>query len=557
MMIPWMQIYDNNNYGKWLVEFWLEISTLPDEINVYMKDGLFAQSMTGKPYTCLPLDLWIEMTMNKGSKMKAGWKNILKNETMLVCHTRTANFVNRIRVSLHKVANLKSSTSEQHRENTRMRLKYDELAVQDLENCIAEFNCNPFDPINSNLRTLQSGEVASLQLAEDFKTALHDGEKLFQTFLKDRMFSRNKLFDAVMHKNSRKSFSNPPRDRKTAAITPSTSVAMENKAMSEVIVLCSEKNVSLVSVMEYRVTEECLSLFNTNGTMVKVQKSKLIEQLCFTPLPYDKLTNSISLIDMGFIWRLSTPSSEDREKNDETNFTWRDYAIKMFNLIKKRHSVAQTIILVNDPYDIDITVKDSEHDRRATSKFQGGRKNVFIRPNDSLPKSQGFNDFFRNKANKIRLQQFHKTEFSILCSNEAQNVLYSIQSYCIDLQTGQRREEFECRHMEADTILFYIYCQLRKSKITETVVIDAEDTDVVVLAARVSHQIEGVLGIKRKQIVFDCSKLCTEETSRIIVQLHVATGADSISGFFGHGKKSVMQNALKSKDAHSLLKGIL
>ena len=34
---------------------------------------------------------------------------------------------------------------------------------------------------------------------------------------------------------------------------------------------------------------------------------------------------------------------------------------------------------------------------------------------------------------------------------------------CIDLQTGKRREEFECRHKEADMILFYIYCQLRKS----------------------------------------------------------------------------------------------
>ena len=75
--------------------------------------------------------------------------------------------------------------------------------------------------------------------------------------------------------------------------------------------------------MEYRVTEECSSLFNTNGAMVKVQKS-LIEQL----LPYGKLTNSISLIDMGFIWRLSTTCSEDREKNDESIFTWRDYASK-------------------------------------------------------------------------------------------------------------------------------------------------------------------------------------------------------------------------------------
>ena len=101
------------------------------------------------------------MTMNKGSKMKAGWKNILKNETMLLCHSRNANFVNRIRVSLHKAANLKSSNSQFHKENAKRRLKSDELAVQDLESCIVEFDCNPFDPSYPTLRTLQSGEIAS------------------------------------------------------------------------------------------------------------------------------------------------------------------------------------------------------------------------------------------------------------------------------------------------------------------------------------------------------------------------------------------------------------
>ena len=75
-MLPWLQIYDK--YGRWLVEFWLEISSLPEEMTTFM-EGLFAQSMTGKPYSCLPLDLWIEMTMNKGSKLKAGWSRILKN----------------------------------------------------------------------------------------------------------------------------------------------------------------------------------------------------------------------------------------------------------------------------------------------------------------------------------------------------------------------------------------------------------------------------------------------------------------------------------------------
>ena len=131
MMILWMQIYGNNNYAKWRDEFWLEISTLLGEINANMKHDLFAQSITGKPYTCLPLDLWIEMTMNKGSKMKTGLNTI------------NANLVNRIKVSLREVANLKPSTSEQHRENTRMHLKYDELAVQDLEICIAAIHLIP------------------------------------------------------------------------------------------------------------------------------------------------------------------------------------------------------------------------------------------------------------------------------------------------------------------------------------------------------------------------------------------------------------------------------
>ena len=77
LMIPWMQVYDNNKYGKWLVEFWVTMSTLPPHIDSYMAQGIFAQSIKGNPYSCLPLDLWIEMTMNKGSKIN------FENESML------------------------------------------------------------------------------------------------------------------------------------------------------------------------------------------------------------------------------------------------------------------------------------------------------------------------------------------------------------------------------------------------------------------------------------------------------------------------------------------
>ena len=58
---------------------------LPHKIDVPMP-SIFSHSITGEPYSSIPTDLWIEMTMNKGSKMKSGWQRILANEKMLCAH---------------------------------------------------------------------------------------------------------------------------------------------------------------------------------------------------------------------------------------------------------------------------------------------------------------------------------------------------------------------------------------------------------------------------------------------------------------------------------------
>ena len=119
----------------------------------------------------------------------------------------------------------------------------------------------------------------------------------------------------------------------------------------------------------------------------------------------------IAIVDMGFIWRLETPTNEDREKNDETFFSWHDYATKIFDIIPLRHTTAGMIILVNDPYDLDIKIVNM----RVPIKM-GGTKNVFIRPNNKLPNSQELNSYFKNKNNKMRLQQFLQNEFMEFCN---------------------------------------------------------------------------------------------------------------------------------------------
>ena len=184
--------------------------------------------------------------------------------------------------------------------------------------------------------------------------------------------------------------------------------------MAEVISLVDKCDVKihLVQIMGYRITEECLSLFNTNGTMVKVHKSKLVEKLNL--IPFQTVDSYIALIDMGFIWRLATPSPEDREKDVETHFTWLNYANKLFSLVMAQHPKASEIIFVNDPYDLEISIKDSEHERRTGgASYTGGARNIFIKRNNKLPSPNEFKTMFKNSGNKIRLQQFLKKEFRL------------------------------------------------------------------------------------------------------------------------------------------------
>ncbi len=152
-MMPWLVIYDQTNYGRWLPHFWA-LSALPAEQTQFLSSN-FSQSMTGNPYSSIPWDLWIEMTMNKGSKMKAGWLSILRNEKQLMANTRNTNNLGRIRAALHNQVNWKQ-LSQNHNECASARMCIDEQAIQDLISCIREFDCFPFDPTSPTLRTLQS-----------------------------------------------------------------------------------------------------------------------------------------------------------------------------------------------------------------------------------------------------------------------------------------------------------------------------------------------------------------------------------------------------------------
>ena len=352
--MPWMIVYDNTNYSRWLPVFYMEMSSLSQEHCQLIKE-IFSQSLIGNAYSSFPPERWIECTMNKSSKLKAGWKRLLKNEIGLHIYVRNTNNISTTKHFLENHINAIRS-KKKHKDNVKSRLQIDEQCVQDIVTLVGEWKCNPFDPENQNLRTLQTDAYASEELDNNFESAYEDGDALVQDSINNQLIFKSKsLFDPYP-KNYRKTFVN----LKFLNLNKKRSQEeMETSVLVATIDLFIKRNQELAkTIFEHRITENCLSIINSNGTIRKCQKSKILQEMHLKIVYYSKY---IANVDMGLLWRLSAPSSAEIEKGDGTVCTWKDYGDKVFEIILTRHPSASMIIAVNDYYGNDvINVKDGE-----------------------------------------------------------------------------------------------------------------------------------------------------------------------------------------------------
>jgi hypothetical protein len=133
-----------------------------------------------------------------------------------------------------------------------------------------------------NLRTLQTGIQASDQLINDFKTAHQDGKTKLDKFMCDRVYSKKSSLHDRIGRSSRINFTEVPITKPSGEKLKVKTGEMERSA--------------------------------------KVQKSKMLEKLSMQTIT--KPTPYTALVDMGLIWRIASPNTEDREKDDVLKYTW-------------------------------------------------------------------------------------------------------------------------------------------------------------------------------------------------------------------------------------------
>ena len=118
-------------------------------------------------------------------------------------------------------------------------------------------------------------------------------------------------------------------------------------------------------------------------------------------------------------------------------------------------------------------------------------------------------------------------------------------------------DEYTCHQHEADTRLFYHASLLDERNYIHTIVVDSEDTDVLVIASYASQNLTSKLCVYRRGKILIASELFPASILNIVVSFHAITGADAVSGFYRQSKKSILKRLMKSpEEATSFLESI-
>ena len=173
------------------------------------------------------------------------------------------------------------------------------------------------------------------------------------------------------------------------------------------------------------------------------------------------------------IWENSTPTREDGQKADAAVYTWWDFVTKIDNLVISRHHLATKIIMVNDPYNLLYLIKDGERDKEKQGNSAIPR--VFLKMNDKLSSVSEFNTFLCSDENKARLQHLMKNELFCVAISISKELIYSCGELVWNVSKNKKILDFKSNNLEADTIIYSKYCNIRSSDMM--VVIDAINTD--------------------------------------------------------------------------------
>lgn len=159
----------------------------------------------------------------------------------------------------------------------RSRIEADEKAVLDVVKTV-KVMVNPFENEHADLVHLASGTVASPAIADDTKTMLEKGKNASINFMKTNIIGEDPNIYSTIKKTNLKTFSHLGK-KVTSKSANGKFVAMKNSKIffAKMLLITKSRNLNIEEVLKYSLRPFPSSLATSEGDLIKIQKSKLLQ----------------------------------------------------------------------------------------------------------------------------------------------------------------------------------------------------------------------------------------------------------------------------------------
>lgn len=367
-LLPWMFAYDRVHYSRYLSLYWCDMQQLPEvcpEAHSLLQGGEFAVQHGTNAFAQVPVDMAIEQTVNKDTKISGGiigksLKPRAVKRWMLTAHDRAATTA-----ACEVLAGQRQAAHTSHKESKGMRSVRDENDVNNVIRTIEACAVSPIMPSTScDLVNITTGAVAPPDVQSDIAHAFKRGDNAFRKFVQERLVSGTVSFHSKLESLKLKSFASLVKSAKVSVQDREVSVRADRNLFARLLVISQSRHTDLRHVLSFPLGPLPLALATPQGTLCKTTKAKLLPLLESSTTaeanePSASSRTAVILDGMAILPSLSSPGP-----------TFGDLAASVLTSILSVHSAVNSaryrVDFVVDTYPA-ISIKSCERQSRSLS----------------------------------------------------------------------------------------------------------------------------------------------------------------------------------------------
>ena len=564
-MLPLLFAANRTNYARFLPVLLLLQRRLPASTANAFKEGNFVAKLSTGNFNKVWLDYTLESTENKSLKGSGGIIGLTLKGPALARWFLSRPITAKYALEFHKATTCASKKEEVPKQ--KAMTSADKRWNKDVERIRAMLNgpfVDPFDITESpaNLVQIATGANVPKPIADSLGSALQRGASMAASFVQERLVMDPHLGKPLksLYDPLRRSNVKTMGEMKKSVKVRAKNVSMNGEVMYlRLLALNALKKVPLRRVLSFENAPVPLSLFTDSGAMISSAKSQFLHRL-EDILPGEKITEIGSADAMLFdghavIQSLPPPNSAVQKT------TFRDMASKFVNhIIHKSVAVAGNDVkqmhIVFDRYE-ENSIKNATREKRGNNTGH----TYHVLPDVTIPGN--WKQFLGVAKNKTALAEYYTryiTEVAPTILSQGQ-VLYisggkDNSTIRVTQNTLTDVESLRTNQEEADTHII-LQSMVAADHGCDKIVVCSPDTDVLVLLVHHrpsigAQEIYFLTGHDGKQTsmarfipVHQLHNSLTPAQRNILLSVYCMTGCDTVSSFFGHGKRTVFRIMMK------------